>query len=498
MSRLGRTALAGALAGVGAVASNYLGSWLGILQPLPQLLQQPLLQVLPGPVFGFLIDTLQHAGKVLEEAGLILAMVVALALLAVIHQVGVDRWRLPDSAFLPAAAAWAITTLIVLPLAGEAPLGLDQSTATPLLWALVYLVYAGLLDLGRRSYTQPATAGADPGRRRLISLVPVGAALLGAGLLGYRLVPGWVQAITAPPEAAGAGVTREVTPAASFYVVTKDFQDPVIAAPGWTLGVRGLVDHPLSLTYSALQALPATTALVTLQCISNTVGGNLMSTIDFTGVPLRDLVTMARPRTAADALAFHCRDGYVETLPLAMAMGSPDIMVAYGFGGAPLPRRHGYPARILVPARYGMKSAKWLDWIELTHGEQGGYWENQGFDRQAVVRTTTRLDTPRDGSLVKLGAVALTGVAFAGDRGISAVEWSADGGRTWSPAQLQPALSPLVWTLWNATWTPDRDGAHTLVVRSRDGGGELQSSAVQSSFPRGASGYHQVRVNVFR
>jgi DMSO/TMAO reductase YedYZ molybdopterin-dependent catalytic subunit len=495
---LTRTGVAGALAGLVAVGCMELGAWLGILRTVPELVAERLLQVLPGPVFGFLIDHLQHAGKVVEEAGLLLGMVAALAVLAVLHRLAVERWTVPATPYLPAAVAWAVTVLVVLPLGGALPLGIDESPTTPFLWALVYVAYAVVLDVSQRAAEPTPELAADPGRRRLLALVPVGAAVLGAGLTGYRLVPGWIQAITAPPESGVAGPSRPITPAGNFYVVSKNFQDPSVSAAGWSLGVRGLVDRPLSLSLAALRALPATTQIVTMECVSNLVGGELISTIAFTGVPLGDLIAMAGPRQQADALAFHCRDDYVETLSLAQATASRDVMIAYGFGDGPLPRQHGYPARVLVPGRYGMKSAKWLDWVEVRHGETGGYWEGQGFDRQAVVKTTARLDTPRDGGFVKLGDVALAGIALAGDRGISAVEWSADGGRTWSPAQLMAPPSPLAWTLWTATWQAGGEGAHTLAVRARDGRGDLQTSRVAPSFPSGASGYHEVRVNVFR
>jgi hypothetical protein len=143
-----------------------------------------------------------------------------------------------------------------------------------------------------------------------------------------------------------------------------------------------------------------------------------------------------------------------------------------------------------------MKGPKWLDEVELVRSPVNGYWEDQGWDRDAVVKTTARFDTPRDGFILKLGPIPLAGVAFAGVRGVQAVEYSADGGRSWTAAALQPPLSALTWVLWSATWTPAAEGAYTLLVRARDGAGKLQTSSIAPSFPDGASGYHSVRVSV--
>jgi hypothetical protein len=178
-------------------------------------------------------------------------------------------------------------------------------------------------------------------------------------------------------------------------------------------------------------------------------------------------------------------------------MRSPEIVVAYRLNGAALPDAHGFPARVLVPGHYGMKGPKWLDSIELVAGVADGYWEQQGWDREAVVKTTARFDVPTDGSLLHVNAQAtLAGVAFAGARGVQGVEWTSNGGRTWTPANLEPPLSPLTWVRWQAIWTPSSDGSFYLMVRARDDTGQLQTSEDMPSYPSGASGYHRVSVYV--
>jgi DMSO/TMAO reductase YedYZ molybdopterin-dependent catalytic subunit len=306
-----------------------------------------------------------------------------------------------------------------------------------------------------------------------------------------------VRSALTPPEAARQGPVSAITPASEFYQVSKNFQDPVVSARGWALQVDGMVGRPLRLSLTELEAIPGVTEAVTLECVSNNVGGSLVSTGRFTGLPLRDLLTMAGPTPGAHAVAFKARDGYAESLALDTVMASSQVLVAYRLNGAPLPDLHGFPARILIPGHYGMKGPKWLDSISLVPSVEQGYWEGQGWDQQAVVRTTARFDVPLDGALLRAQAPAvLAGVAFAGLRGVQAVEWSDDGGRTWNAAHLEPPLSPLTWVLWRATWTPPTQGGFSLLARARDGTGQLQTSEEMPSFPSGATGYHRITVEV--
>src|ERR1700730_7338727 len=143
-----------------------------------------------------------------------------------------------------------------------------------------------------------------------------------------------------------------------------------------------------------------------------------------------------------------------------------------------------------------MKGPKWLDSIQLVDRETGGYWETQGWDHNAVVKTTSRFDVPKNGDIVKLGAITLSGVAFGGTRGISKVEYSTDGGRTWTAAEMKPPLSPLTWVLWSATWSPGTEGAYRLQVRATDGTGTTQDSTNTASYPDGAGGYHTIQGSV--
>src|SRR5579859_1324389 len=463
------------------------------LRPLPQLLNQPILSLMPGFVFGFLIDTLQHAGKVVEEFGLIVAMVLALGVLGSAAAVAGLRWT---SQYLPlafAAAGWIAVTALLLPISGTGFLGLSDGPTTPLIWAALFAIYGVVLQLGS---DQPGAT--DSGRRRLLGALPLTIGAVSLGVLAFRLLPGWYEAIFNAPEAGLKGVSPEITPVDNFYVVSKNFSDPVVDASRWSLRVGGLVDKPLTLSLDQLRALPSVSQYVTMECISNNVGGDLISTGSFTGVPLRDLIAMSSPQARGSWVAFTAVDGYTESVPLSVVQGAPEILVAYELAGAPLPSGHGFPARMLIPGHYGMKGPKWLQTINLVEHESGGYWEQQGWDHNALIKTTARIDSPQDGAIVKLGPVALAGVAFAGTRGIDRVEYSTDGGATWKAAQLDAPLSPYTWVLWQAAWTPASEGAYTLKVRATDGTGARQDGRSSPSYPSGASGYHTIGVDVSR
>jgi len=482
----------GALAGLVLVALMYLASLLLDLKPLTQALNEPLLSIMPGFVFGFLIDQLQHAGKVVEEFGLIVAVIVALGVLGAAWAWTALRWHFQYSALVFAAAGWLVVVVLLLPIAGDGPFGLASGPTTPLVWAALFAVYGVVLQLGGR----PDTAAADPDRRRLLSVLPLSLGALSLGVLAFKLAPNWYQAIFNPPEAGLYGRSPQLTPIQNFYVVSKNFGDPNVDGGSWRLKIGGMAGNPVSLTLQDLRALPVTTEYVTLECISNNVGGNLMSTGGFTGVSLKYLLEQVKPTSSATWAAFKAADGYTESLPLSAINSDPTILVAYELDGQQLPGAHGYPARILIPGRYGMKGPKWLTEIELVDHESGGYWEQQGWDHNAVVKTTSRFDVPRDGDIVKVSGVTISGVAYAGTRGIGKVEVTTDGGASWTEALRTAPLSQLTWVLWNFDWTPPKEGSYHLAVRATDGSGAVQESNDASSYPGGAMGYHAIRVDV--
>lgn len=293
-----------------------------------------------------------------------------------------------------------------------------------------------------------------------------------------------------------SGIDRTpITPVGRFYIVTKNLIDPDVDDAFWRLDVGGLVGEPYSLAVAELRALPAQTQETTLECISNGVGYGLLSNGVWTGPTMRSLIERARPSANARFVELQGADGYVYTLPLDHAMRK-DVMVAHSMNGAPLTRRHGAPARAIVPGVYGEGNPKWLTHIMLRDHDQPGYYALQGWVNN-FVQTTSVIDQPGRNQVVQAGtAVTVNGVAFAGDRGVSRVEISPDDGQSWLPARLTYAPSPLAWVLWSADWTPATSGMVMLTVRAYDGAGTLQESNPHGFAPAGAAGLHRVEVHV--
>jgi DMSO/TMAO reductase YedYZ molybdopterin-dependent catalytic subunit len=335
--------------------------------------------------------------------------------------------------------------------------------------------------------------------------VAVGSSALATVLSGgsdtgaKRLRVSRVTSASPPPAAPGdaafahiPGLVPEVTPTEQFYVVDKDVLNPVLDPSTWRLTVHGLVERPMTLSYSDLRSMDSVERYQTLECISNQVGGHLMSTALWTGIPLGDILRRAGVRSSARTVVLRAAGGYSESHSLDKAM-DPTTLIAIGMNRHQLPRQHGYPARLLTVGTYGMKNPKWLTDLELIEGNYRGYWEQRGWAPDVDPKITTRIDVPSSGAPVGSKAV-IAGVAFAGDRGISRVEVSTDGGRSWQDAALKTALSPYTWRLWMFEWKPPRPGEFLIMARAFDGTGRMQTETPAQPFPSGAAGLDGVTV----
>ncbi|MBA3329450.1 MAG: molybdopterin-dependent oxidoreductase [Actinobacteria bacterium] len=295
-------------------------------------------------------------------------------------------------------------------------------------------------------------------------------------------------------EVLGSGLTP-ITPVDRFYVVTKNFVDPRVDRDRWRLELGGLVERPRTFTWEDIAALPAVDQETTLECISNGVGAGLISNAVWTGVPLRRLLEAAGPRAGATRVFLHAADGFTHATSLERGLRGTTLL-AHRMNGEPLDDRHGFPLRLIVPGAYGELSVKWIDRIEVVDDDREGYYERQGW-RAERVHTMSRIDVPGDGQTLRAGGqVTLGGVAFAGDRGISEVDVSVDGARSWSRAKLDYAPSRLTWALWSMRLGPLPAGSYEIVARATDGEGERQSLVEDDSVPDGASGLHRVTVTV--
>ena len=309
-----------------------------------------------------------------------------------------------------------------------------------------------------------------------------------------RLAPGDPVAVALDVR----GLTPLVTPNADFYRIDTALTVPQVDPATWRLRVQGRVDRPLELSYSDLLALPQVEADITIACVSNEVGGDLVGLARWQGVLLRDVLALAGVQRGATQGVGESVDGFTAGFPTTVAIDGRLAMVALGMNGEPLPVKHGFPARLIVPGLYGYVSAtKWLSSIRLTTLEEfDGFWIPRGWSKLGPIKIASRIDVPRSGSSPTGGPVTVAGMAWAPGpgRGVTAVELRVDEG-PWQAAVLGGALSEDAWRQWTWTWdaTP---GPHLLEVRATDRTGEVQTGRTAPVAPDGASGYHAVEVEV--
>ncbi len=417
---------------------------------------------------------------------------------------------------------WLSAMVLVLPISGWGFFGLSFSPwpmSLVLVWLSSSLTYSLLLIAfsGRpKGQPQIVEKGVDTTRRLLVKRLAYALAGLvvafGAGFGIFKLISSLFRrtiflgtADKLPPE---------ITPNEDFFTVSSNVSDPGVRVTEWKLEVDGLVEHKLALSYEQLKELPATSEYLTLECISNRVGGEQIANAQWKGVKIRELLSRAGVDKSVRKVILHAADSYTDSITLEKAM-EQGTLIAYEMNGVPIPAKHGFPARLLVPNIYGMKNVKWLTKIELVDFDYKGYWQRRGWSDEAIIKTMSRIDVPKfpyshissdlfveadvklylrfddagDGHL-------LGGVSFAGNREISRVEVSTDDGQTWSEAEVKEALSPYTWVLWVYNWKPPSEGNYTLLVRATDGEGTLQSEERASPLPDGASGYHRIAVRL--
>jgi DMSO/TMAO reductase YedYZ molybdopterin-dependent catalytic subunit len=304
-------------------------------------------------------------------------------------------------------------------------------------------------------------------------------------------------ALTPDQALAIPGLTPLVIPNPDFYKIDTTLLVPRVDVATWRLAVTGMVDHPLTFTYDELLAMPLYEQYVTIACVSNRVGDHLVGNALWTGVRLKDVLAAAGVAPGATQIIGRSVDDFTVGFPTAWAMAPErEPMIALGMNREPLPAAHGFPARLIVPGLYGYVSAtKWLASIELTTREAAdGYWIPLGWAKDGPILTQSRIDVPTDGASVRAGTVDIAGVAWAPDRGISAVEVRIDDG-PWQAARISRPISNATWIQWSLAWaaTP---GAHNLEVRATDGTGDVQTDQHSEPAPDGARGHHRILVMV--
>lgn len=416
-------------------------------------------------------------------------------------------------------AVYGVAALVVLS-AIAAVCALRRPTASaadavPSLVAAVVSVAALLLllrvqpDEPGRAESGATTAG---GTRRAV-LVALGVAGLAAaaGEAGRRVIAyrGRPENVTLPAPSSPArplptgldrvvpGITPFRTPAGDFYRVDTRLDVPVVDSAGWSLTIDGDVRRPFTISFDELLRLPMIERDITLTCVSNSVGGPYVGGARWLGVPLRTLLERAQVTARPDQILSTDVDGMTISTPLALATDGRDAMVAVGMNGAPLPREHGFPARLVIPGLYGFISAtKWVTRLTLTtYAEHTAYWTQRNWATNAPIKISSRIDTPRPLAQLTSGDVVVGGVAWAQENGgVAKVEVRVDGG-PWQRAHLGPSGGNDYWRQWYFRWHAS-SGSHSLACRVSDGAGNTQTAVRAMPFPSGSSGIESIEVTV--
>jgi DMSO/TMAO reductase YedYZ molybdopterin-dependent catalytic subunit len=461
----------------------------------------------PGPVKESAIQSLGTLDK-LFVAVVLLVVIAAIAAIAGTFE---TRTRPVGSAVI--AAAGILGCVAVLSRQGATALD-----TVPTVVGTVCGV-AALRLLTRRFAPRHPHDGADfdepdAGRRRLVMY----------GLLGFGVVSGVVGALitrsvqsvagdrkalilprvrtSAPPippdvQPSGVALPSFITANADFYRVDTALTVPQLSRGEWRLRIHGMVDHETTYTFDDLAGFDAVETVTTLTCVSNPVGGNLISTGVWTGYRVADLLAKAGVHPDADMVLSTSIDGFTAGTPTDAFTDGREALLAVGLNGQPLPIEHGYPARLVVPGLYGYVSAtKWVVDMELTRFDRAkAYWTRQGWAARAPIKTESRIDVPKAGQKLPMGPVVFGGVAWAQNRGVRAVEVLIDDG-LWQPAQQGASYSNDTWRLWSFPWEAKSPGRHTITVRATDNTGATQTADRAAPAPDGATGWHTVDFTV--
>ena len=537
---IGLGALVGGLLIVPTVAVMYLAdNWLNF-SFAPYDIFDWIARILPGAVVTFgidlMIDSLQMLGlnvadtaKTAEQIQAVLAFAIAGVGASIIVYSFVGRRAAGSGPRL----GLLVGAILGLPIAMISASISQVSTSGffIFLWVLVVFCVWGVTTVATARRLLPqfslTTGGSSPqtetpsvkvvGRRQF--LIQMGAAtatvtVVGAGL-GRVLeisernrLEAELEAMTAnmsetpslielpnenAPVKPALGTRPEYTAVRDHYKVFIRSMPLVIDGATWTLPITGLVDNPVTFTLDDLRTrYEARNEFVTLSCISNRVGGSLIGTTYWTGVSLQDILADVGPRSDARYLSITCGDGFYETVDLDLINSDKRIMLAYNWDGRPIPFDHGFPLRIWLPDRFGMKQPKWITGIEVIGDYEPGYWVGRGWSEEALVKATSVLDTVAVDSVIEDGdrkLIPIGGIAYAGARGISKVEVRVDHEPDWRNAELRTPLSDVAWVIWRYDW-PFEEGRHDFQVRCVEADGTPQIEEEGPPRPHGATGLH--------
>ena len=494
--------LAGVLAGLAGLATSYATAMVLTIRESPVVaVAELIIKLAPGAVAERAIDVLGHLDKPLLVVGILLFL---LACFAWAGSLARRSWWRPLLVWL-VLAALGLGAVLAQRNAGAVD-------ALPVVVGLMtwVAVHSALIDALRREQRRPELESRE---RRVFMMVAgvvavasVGIAVagrfVGAGRrhveVSRRLlrIPGVTR--REPPAATSlgvAGIAPWQTPNEDFYQIDTAIALPAIEPDAWSLRIHGMVERDLTLTFSDLVARDVTESWITLNCVSNEVGGGLVGNARWSGVRLADLLADLGVDPAADCVLQTSRDGWTCATPIEALTDDRDAMLAVAMNGRPLPIEHGFPVRTVVPGLYGYVSAtKWVVDLEVsTFARSQGYWTDKGWSALGPVKIASRIDVPRSGDDVPAGDVRFGGVAWHQHTGIESVEVQVDGG-AWERAELGEVPSVDTWVQWAVTLDVP-EGDHEVRVRATGRDGQTQTSVVRAPDPDGATGLHTIEIS---
>ncbi|MDT0171275.1 molybdopterin-dependent oxidoreductase [Pseudarthrobacter sp. BRE9] len=461
-----------------------------------------------------------------DKAALLVGMALVIAALAALAGVLEHRRRFAGAAVMGvfglAGVAAVLTRSQMTPMSLLPPL-LAAGTAVALLRVLVRRLRASYEAMsGHATASQQAAAGdamPDPtavrSRRSFFQVLGVTATASAAGGVVAGIWRGASMAVSeararitlpsaaspanpvpADAESGVAGTPPLVTPNRDFYRIDTALSVPAVNPDTWVLKVTGMVAREVQLSFADLMAKPLTERHITIACVSNGVGGDLIGNARWLGWPVRELLALAVPQPGADMVLSRSADGWTAGTPLDVLTDNRDAMLAVGMNGEPLPLEHGFPVRLVVPGLYGYVSAtKWVTELKVTRfADDTGYWTPRGWSERGPIKTSSRIDVPRSGRPVNAGTVVFAGVAWAQHTGIRKVELRLNRG-PWREAGLATGISTDTWYQWKLAvdLTP---GQYEVQVRATNLAGESQDETARPPAPDGATGFHTIRVDV--
>jgi DMSO/TMAO reductase YedYZ molybdopterin-dependent catalytic subunit len=467
---------------------------------VPQMVSDRITAELPVETFGRILSTFESWAKPLAFAGIVLGQLLAGGMFGLAAESAMRRGISP---FLVLggliAGLWLLIGLIMTPIGGLGVFAMDSasgSTNAMVAYFIISAVFGTAVVAGVFSALSDEGIRIDPGRRRIMRWATFGIPGLIAVAYLSRFMDGLATRSQPTPLVDTEGeLPPAITPLENFYTVSKNTVDPRVNADNWILVVDGEVEQDMGFTYADILEMESVKQITTLECISNTVGGEYISNGEWTGIPLRTFLEEAGVRDGVVDVALHAEDDYSDSIPLEKAMAD-DVILAFELNGETLPDQHGYPLRLVVPGIYGMKHVKWINRIEPLKEVHLGYWQERGWSYEAPVMTMSKIVTPFNRSTLPIDTPALVGgVAYSGDRGISRVELSFDDGETWIDADVEDALSEGSWVRWSYDWTPDEEQTVSIIARAYEGDGTVQIEEERSALPDGSTGLHSISVS---